>query len=91
MDILYEDEFCTISNLCIVIRKYYFPLATSKTILFNEISKISLEDGLNLRHKWGPCSHFLNNWFHLDNNRSKKEKFLSFKLKGQRIMPALSP
>ena len=91
MNILYEDEFCQVSDICILIKKYYFPLATSKTILYSEVSKISLEDGLNVRHKWGPSTHFLNCWFHYDAKRSVKEKFLCFKMKGQRIMPALTP
>ncbi len=91
MIILYEDNYCQVSNVCIVIKKYYFPLASSKTLMYSEIAKISLEDGLNVRHQWGPCTHFLNNWFHYDSNRANKEKFLSFKLKGQRIMPSLTP
>lgn len=72
MNILYEDSYCQVSDICILIKKYYFPLATSKTLLYSEIEKISLEDALNVRHKWGPCTHFLNSWFHYDANRSNK-------------------
>ena len=66
LNVLYEDKFITITDVCIIVHKYYFPLATSKTILFNEIKKISIEDGCNVNHKWGPSTRFMNNWFHLD-------------------------
>ena len=72
MNILYEDSFCQVTDVCITIRKYYFPLATSKTILYQDVAKISLEDGLNVRHQWGPCTHYLNNWFHYDGKRGGK-------------------
>ena len=42
INILYQDKYIIITDFCIIINKYYFPLATSKTILFNEISKISI-------------------------------------------------
>lgn len=91
MNILYEDSYCTVSNLGIVINKYYFPLATSKTILYDEVSKISLENAAHANHRWGPCSHFLNHWFHYDPKRASKDKFISIKMKGQRVLPALTP
>jgi len=43
MSILYEDKQVIISKDYIFIKKYYFPLATSRTILFNEIKFIRLE------------------------------------------------
>lgn len=72
MKTLYEDKYCQVTDLCIVINKYYFPLATSKVILYSDVAKISLEDALNVRHLWGPCTHCLNNWFHYDAERSNK-------------------
>lgn len=72
MNTLYEDQYCKITDLCIVIYKYYFPLATSRTILFTDIQKITLEPCLNVRHKWGPSTHFMNNWFHYDAKRRNK-------------------
>lgn len=32
--ILYIDETCKITDVCIQLKKYYFPLPTSNTILF---------------------------------------------------------
>jgi hypothetical protein len=36
-EVQYEDEQVTVYRELIVINKYYFPLATSKTIMFDEI------------------------------------------------------
>ena len=44
LKVLYEDKFITINEVGIIIRKYYFPLATSKTILFSEMQAISIEN-----------------------------------------------
>lgn len=35
--VLYIDDTCKITNVCIVLRKYYFPLPTSRSILFGDI------------------------------------------------------
>ncbi len=72
LNILYEDKYITITDFCLIINKYYFPLATSKTILFNEMSQITIEDGSNVSHRWGPSTRYMNNWFHLDNERKRK-------------------
>ena len=40
LNILYEDEFVIVTEICISLRKYYFPLATSKTLLFTDMTKI---------------------------------------------------
>jgi hypothetical protein len=89
--ILYEDKHCRVTELYITIYKYFFPLATSKTIMFEEIDKIQLVDGENVNHMWGPSTSFLNNWFHMDGERAKKDKFISIKLKCKRIRPSLTP
>ena len=34
MKTIYEDEYVTITQCYITIRKYYIPLMTSKTIMF---------------------------------------------------------
>jgi len=36
-DFLYRDKRVTIYPSLLVINKYYFPLATSKTIMFDQI------------------------------------------------------
>jgi hypothetical protein len=35
MSVLYQDKTVTLTNDYILIPKYYFPLATSKTILYS--------------------------------------------------------
>ena len=91
MKILYEDKYCQITEGYIILYKYYFPLATSKTIMFDEVAKISIEKGENVNHMWGPSPSYLNNWFHYDYDRKKKDRFISIKMKGQKILPSFTP
>ena len=91
MKVLYQDKHVTISDFCITINKYYFPLATSKTILFTEMSKITILDARNVNHRWGPSAKFLNNWFHLDGQRNKKDRFIEIEVKGSNVRPSFTP
>lgn len=59
--------------------------------MFSEISKISIEDGRKVNHMWGPSMKYLNNWFHFDNNRGQKDRFLSIQIKGSDLKPSLTP
>jgi hypothetical protein len=43
-EILYQDEYITLTNTYITINKYYFPLATSKTIIFTDIESVEIID-----------------------------------------------
>lgn len=52
------------------------PLMTSKTILFSQIKKISIEDAINLNNTYGLNTRLLNNWFQYDPDRKKKQKFI---------------
>ena len=36
-EILYQDDGVTLTNTYITLNKYYFPLATSKSIMFTDI------------------------------------------------------
>ena len=81
----------TVYRDLIVINKYYFPLATSKTIMFAEIESIALHSSEGVEHRWGICSKYLNNWFPLDAARKKKTKFIEFKLKGKNAKPSITP
>jgi len=40
--ILYQDKQVTVYKELLVINKYYFPLATSKTILFSDMESAAL-------------------------------------------------
>lgn len=87
---LYQDKYVTITEYSLTIRKYYFPLATSKSIMFSEMKKISLESALNVNHLWGTSTHFLNNWFNYDSERAHKDKFIEVEVKNARIRPSFT-
>ena len=90
-EILYHDAQVTIYRELILINKYYFPLATSKTIMFSEIERISLLSADGVNHKWGLCTKHLNNWFPLDSKRKNKSKFIEIILKGRKTRPSITP
>ena len=90
-EILYHDPQVTVYKELIVINKYYFPLATSRTILFSEIQQVSLLSSEGVTHRWGLCSKHLNNWFPLDTNRKNKTKFIEIILKGRKTRPSITP
>ena len=90
-EVLYFDKQVTVYKDLIVINKYYFPLATSKTILIKDIEFIALVPLNGVKHRWGINSKFLNNWFPLDNHRNQKEKFIEIRLKGKKTRPSLTP
>jgi hypothetical protein len=87
---LYQDKQVTITQEYITIRKYYFPLATSKTILFSEMQKVCLLDG-TVNTSWGLCRQYMNNWFPYDPNRQIKNKFLEITIKGKKVKPSITP
>ena len=89
-EILYTDPQITIYKELILINKYFFPLATSKTILFSEIETVALMSSEGVTHRWGICSKYLNNWFPIDSNRKNKTKFIEIKLKGRNTKPSIT-
>jgi hypothetical protein len=89
--ILYEDRHVKITNTYIQIRRYYFPLATSKTIMRREIKNIWVEDGTGINHKWGICRKYTNYWFHLDVDRKQKPMFMCIQLKNSSPICAITP
>lgn len=88
--ILYQDKHVTVYSELLVINKYYFPLATSKTIMFADISKLSLLSSEDVEHRWGICGKYLNNWFPLDSERSKKDKFIEIVLNNRKTKPSFT-
>ena len=90
-EVLYFDKQVTIYRDLIVINKYYFPLATSKTILIKDIQFISLVPSNGANHRWGITPKFLNNWFPLDNHRNEKSKFIEIRIKGKKTRPSITP
>lgn len=90
-EVLYSDSYITLTSLYILINKYYFPLATSKTILFSDIEHVTMIDTDGVTHTWGVCPKYLNNWFHMDRNRKSKKKFIEISMKGRKIRPCITP
>lgn len=69
-EILYQDDGLILSNTYILIKKYYFPLATSKTILFSDVESVEINSTEGVSNRWGVSTKYLNNWFNLDGKRS---------------------
>jgi hypothetical protein len=88
---LYEDKYVIITEYYILIKKYYMPLMTSKTVLFSDVKAISIEDATKVNNSWGINGHYLNNWFQYDPDRKNKKKFISIELKNSRVRPAITP
>lgn len=89
--VLYKDHTVEIGDCYLRIFKYYFPLATSKTIMFTDIERVTLEDGIGAGQNWGLCTKYLNNWFPLDRSRKNKLKFVAIHMKGKKIIPSFTP
>lgn len=90
-EVQYYDSQVTVYKDLIVINKYYFPLATSRSILFADIETVSLISSEGVTHKWGVTTKYLNNWFPYDSERKKKTKFIEFRLKGRKMRPSITP
>jgi hypothetical protein len=90
-EILYKDDGVTLTNTYIQINKYYFPLATSKLVLFDEIESVELNSTEGATHSWGTCTKYMNNWFPLDRKRSGKKKFIALRIKNKNIKPSFTP
>lgn len=89
--IFYEDEHVLLTNLKLIIKKYYFPLKKSKTIL---IKNIKLADMIKLSYFNGKYKFFGLNfklwYFHLDKDRPKKEEGILITLNSV-VKPLITP
>lgn len=88
---LYEDPQVLITEAYITIKKYYSPFGPTKTLAFNELCKISLEDAQRAKQRIGISTHMLNNWFSWDLKRKDKKKFICLQVKNTRVKPCFSP
>ena len=91
LKVLYQDKYITITDCYILIKKYYIPLMTSKTVMFNQMRTISIEDARKINKSWGIDANHLNNWFQYDPDRKNKNKFISIQIKNSAIRPAITP
>ena len=73
-NILYSDKLIEIRDNTILLRHYYFPTFSDKTVKFQEIEKIVLKKPTFKKGKyrfWGTGDFF--HWFPMDNQRSKRD------------------
>ncbi len=63
---VYVDKTVIVTELYLKIFKYYLPLATSKTIFFEEISHIIYHRDRSINVFWGASSDKLKDWFPFD-------------------------
>ena len=90
-ELLYEDKTVRVYRELMTINKYYFPLGSSKTVLWNQVEKLSLIPTDGVEHRWGVCGKYLNNWFPLDSDRKLKKHFIEVVLKGKKTRPSFTP
>jgi hypothetical protein len=91
MSIIYEDTQIIISEDKLEIKRYYFPVGTSKTIKFSEIKNIEEIDLTLFNGKgrlWGMS--LAQYWYNWDNNRFWRKKAIVIHL-GKTINPAITP
>ncbi len=84
-DILYSDKLVEIDSESILFRKYYFP-TFSKSVKFNEIEKIIIEEPTlrNGKFRYWGTGDFLN-WFPSDFKRSKRDAIYTLFRKNKKI------
>jgi hypothetical protein len=89
--VLYDDGLVKLDRDGLTIRRYYFPLGTSKRIRYDQIR------GVQMRHMgaftgkgrlWGTGD--FQHWFPWDSNRPRKDKALILDV-GRRIRPVITP
>lgn len=87
----YEDTQIVLNDNNLEIKRYYFPIGTSKFIKFSDIKGIK-EIDLNLLNGrgriWGMGFHPY--WYNMDNNRFLKKKGILLNL-GKNINPVITP
>lgn len=75
-EILFEDDHMIITDKEIILKNYYFPLFTSKTIKLNEIKSFKLYQPRSFftMKSWGMAIDF-EVWWHLDMKRKYNDRF----------------
>jgi len=89
---IYDDEYITITNMSLVIKRTTFPFLKEETIPLSTIKSIELEDlhfWSGQYRLWG--LHFCCVWFHLDNDRFMKNKYIKIKTHGSFIKIGITP
>jgi hypothetical protein len=84
----YADRLVSLDRDRLILRRYYFPLASPKNIRLDRIEHIEIAPATLLSGRfrlWG-SSHFLL-WCPLDLQRFRREKVYTVKLKDQVVRP----
>lgn len=90
-DALYDDGLVQLDDDGIILRRYYFPLATSKHIRYQDIRGVEARPMNWLTGKgrlWGTGT--LRYWLPLDTKRPSKDTLVVLDL-GGKVKPAFSP
>lgn len=88
---LYDDGLVKLDDGGITLRRYYFPIATSKHIPYTRVRRVESRPQHTLTGKgriWG--SGDFTHWAPLDPHRVRKETAVILHLDG-RVMPSFSP
>ena len=88
---LYEDDGVVLDETGLTLRRYYFPLATSKRIPYADIRGIDVRDMSRLTGQWrlwGTSNPRY--WLPLDLHRPGKRTLVVLDL-GRSVQPAFSP
>lgn len=83
----YDDGLVACTEDALVIRRYYFPLASSKTIPYSKIHSIESRPASRGR-VWG-TGNFVD-WHNFDVGRPRKKTALAINL-GRHIRPVVTP
>jgi hypothetical protein len=88
-DVLYGDNWITCTPSALVIRGYYFPRASAKTVPYGAIRGVQeVELGIGRWRIWGATDPRY--WFHLDPKRPHKQLALVLDL-GKAVHPVITP
>ena len=88
-EVLYQDQRITCTSSALVIHGYYFPLATAKTVPYDQIRGVEeIELGSGRWRIWGGSDPRY--WFNLDPQRRHKASALVLQL-GKTIRPVITP
>lgn len=88
---VYGDRTVLITMPYIKIYRYYFPLGTSKTILFDEIDYIVYHPGERPDTLWGTTLNHMDHWFPLDELKGYKHGYFEICMKDSTVRPCFSP
>ena len=85
-NISYADRLVEIKNNYILFHNYYFPIPTTKTVMFDEIETIFMVKPtlLNGKYRYWGSGDFMH-WFPLDMRRSKRDVIFILHRKNKKV------